>query len=124
MEQLIRYGVVGVATNIFAYLIYLFLSSYYLDPKHAMTVVYISGATLGYIGNRNWTFLSNKHHMIITFVRYIFSQFVGLVANYLMLIFFVDRLHYPHQIVQAFAIITIAIFLFVSCKYFVFREAR
>lgn len=121
MQQLIRYGLVGVASNAAIYFVYLVITYFGVEPKIAMTLVYIIGATIGFIGNRKWTF-SHRGNSSRAVVRYVLSHLFGYLLNFLMLFTFVDRLGYAHQWVQVMAIIIVAGFLFIVFKYFVFRE--
>jgi putative flippase GtrA len=122
MKQLIRYGFVGVLSNVAVYFIYLLFTTYLgVEPKIAMTLVYVIGATLGFFGNRKWTFAHRGNTTSAVF-RYVMAHFFGYLLNYLILLTFVDRLGYAHQLVQAVAIVVVAGFLFIEFKYFVFRK--
>jgi putative flippase GtrA len=121
MFQLIRYGLVGVASNATIYCVYLLITYLGVEPKAAMTLVYTLGAFIGFIGNRKWTFAhqGNATHAAL---RYVVAHSFGYLLNFLILYIFVDHLGYPHQWVQAAAIIIVAGFLFIVFKFFVFRE--
>lgn len=121
MRQLIRYGVVGMASNLTAYFVYLLITYYGVEPKIAMTLVYVIGATIGFIGNRKWTF-AHRGNSTSAVLRYVLAHLLGYLLNFLILFTFVDCLGYAHQWVQAVAIIIVAVFLFIVFKYFVFRE--
>ena len=123
MRQLIRYGVVGVVSNATIYFVYLLITYLGVEPKTAMTLVYIIGAAIGFIGNRKWTFAHRGDFSSAAF-RYVLAHLFGYLLNFLILFTFVDRLGYAHQWVQAMAIMIIAGFLFIVFKYFVFRERR
>lgn len=121
MRQLIRYGLVGVVSNLTIYFVYLLITYLGVEPKTAMTLVYIIGASIGFIGNRKWTFAYRGDSTSAT-VRYVLAHLFGYLLNFLILFIFVDSLGYAHQWVQAVAIIIVAGFLFIVFKYFVFRE--
>lgn len=123
MRQLIRYGVVGVMSNAAIYFVYLLITYLGVEPKTAMTLVYIIGAAIGFIGNRKWTF-AHRGDASSAVIRYILAHLSGYLLNFLILFTFVDRLEYAHQWVQAMAIMIVAGFLFIVFKYFVFRERR
>src|SRR5271163_4497759 len=55
-SRLLRFGLVGIASNIAGYLVYLLLTGIGGTPKLTMTVLYGVGATIGFIGNREFTF--------------------------------------------------------------------
>jgi putative flippase GtrA len=121
MLQLIRYGLVGVASNAAIYLVYLLITYLGMEAKSAMTLVYIVGASIGFVGNRKWTF-AHRGDSSSAALRYVLAHMFGYMLNFLILFTFVDRLGYAHQWVQAVAIIIVAGFLFVIFKYFVFNE--
>jgi len=123
MLQLIRYGLVGVASNAAIYFIYLLITYLGMEPKSAMTLVYVMGASIGFIGNRKWTFAHSGDSSSAA-MRYALAHICGYMLNFLILYTFVDWLGYSHQWVQAAAIIIVAGFLFVIFKYFVFNEKR
>ena len=121
MLQLIRYGLVGVLSNVSIYFVYLFITYLGVGPKIAMTFVYIVGATIGFIGNRRWTF-AHRGDSSSAALRYILAHFFGYLLNLLILFTFIDCLGYAHQWVQAMAILIVAGFLFIVFKYFVFHQ--
>jgi len=121
MRQLIRYGLVGVASNLAMYLIYLFITYLAVEPKTAMTSVYLIGASVGFVGNRKWTF-AHRGNAVNSALRYVAAHLSGYLLNLIILVVFVDRLGYPHQAVQAVAIIVVAMFLFILFKHFVFLD--
>lgn len=121
MPQLIRYGLIGAASNAAIYFIYLLITYLGMEAKSAMTLVYIVGAFIGFVGNRKWTF-AHRGDSSSAALRYVLAHLCGYLVNLLILYTFVDRLGYAHQWVQAAAIIVVAGFLFVIFKYFVFNE--
>ena len=123
MRQLIRYGLVGMASNAAVYFIYLLITHLGVEPKTAMTLVYITGGSIGFIGNRKWTFAHRGDSSRAAF-RYVLAHLSGYFLNFMILYTFVDRLALPHQWVQAAAILVVAGFLFIIFKYFVFPEKK
>ncbi|MCX5882069.1 MAG: GtrA family protein [Deltaproteobacteria bacterium] len=121
MRQLLRYGLVGVISNAVIYFVYILITYLGVEPKKAMTLVYIIGASIGFIGNRKWTF-AHRGDFSSAALRYMLAHLSGYLLNFLILFTFVDCLGYAHQWVQAVAIMIVAGFLFVVFKYFVFRE--
>lgn len=122
LRQLCRYGLVGIATNLAAYLIYLLLTYLSLGPKFAMTVLYVAGATMGFYANRKVTF-KYQGRTGVAMSRYLLAQGGGYALNLLLLLVFVDWFEFPHQLVQAAAIFIVAGFLFVLYRIFVFPTA-
>ena len=121
MRQLFRYGLVGVASNAIAYATYLLITSFGVSPKASMTIVYVIGATVGFLGNRTLTF-AHQGSVLGAGIRYVIAHSFGYALNLSILIVMVDRLGYAHQLVQAFAILVVAAFLFLAFKFFVFTN--
>lgn len=119
--QLLRYGLVGIVTNLALYFFYLLITYLGVEPKMAMTISYMVGASIGFVGHRKWTF-THKGALLGSGARYFIAHLFGYLINFLILLTFVDKLGYPHQWVQASAIIVVAGFLFVTFKYFVFPK--
>lgn len=120
--QLIRYGVVGAASNLTGYLVYLLITYWGVDPKWTMTLLYAVGASIGFIGNRQWAF-AHKGALLSSGARYLVAHCCGYLINLCILLLFVDRMGYPHQWVQAAAVIVVAGFLFLAFRYFVFPKS-
>lgn len=87
-----------------------------------MSFLYVFGVTAGFIGNKKWTF-SHQGTLLNTGIKYFTMHFFGYLLNFMILLIFVDRFGYPHQVVQAAAIIVVALFLFISFRFFVFPQA-
>lgn len=121
MQQLISYGLVGIVSNTVIYIIYLLITYLGIEPKIAMTLVYIIGVFIGFFGNRKWTFAHRGDSSSVA-LRYFLAHLSGYFLNFIFLLTFVDRLGFSHQLVQAVAIIIVAGFLFIVFKYFVFHE--
>lgn len=119
MILFIRFAVVGIVTNLCGYLLYLIVTWFGIGPKITITVLYTFGATIGFWGNKRFTF-SHEGDYTLSLVRYIFAQIIGYLINFTMLYYFTDLSGYPHQYVQASAVIVVAIYLFIALKYFVF----
>ncbi len=118
--QSLRFVIVGLASNLFLYLIYLGLTAMGLGHKSAMTLLYLIGTLQTFIFNKRWTF---SHHGNIqnSMLRYLAVYGVCYLINLALLYTFVDRLGWSHARIQGFAILTIAILLFLAQKYWVFR---
>jgi putative flippase GtrA len=121
LRQFFTYALIGVLTNVLGYAIYLILTYLWGAPKLTMTALYFVGASIGFLANRRFTFRHNGG-IGVTGVRYLLAQFAGYLLN-LVLLLFVDWFDFPHQIVQAIAIVVVAIFLFVVLRVFVFAPS-
>lgn len=121
--QFSRYLVVGVASNLIAYLAYLLLTSMSIEHKAAMTAVYWTAVAQSFYFNRKWTF-EYRSRQSGAFVRYLIAYFFGYVLNILALWLLVDLLEFPHQLVQGVLIGLVAAFLFLLQRYWVFAAPR
>ncbi len=121
MQQLIRYGLVGAATNLVMYAVYLLITYLGVEPKKTMTLLYVIGASIGFIGHRKWSF-AHTGNATKAIARYTITHLSGYFLNWMILFVFVDQLGYAHQLVQGVTIFIIAGYLFIVFKYFVFPE--
>lgn len=120
LRQLVRYGVVGIASNGVLYLLYLLLTQQGMGHKLAMSTVFVIGVLQTFVFNRRWTF---EHGGGIggPFARYAASYAIAYGANLAALAVLVDGAGLPHQGVQAAMILCNAALLFLLQKYWVFR---
>ncbi len=121
LGQLIRYGIVGVASNAVGYLIYLAITAAGMEHKLAMTLLYAVGVAQTFIFNKRWSFRHAGAHGT-AFVRYCAAYAVGYFINLAALFILVDRLGYAHQLVQGVMIFVLAAMLFILQKFWVFRS--
>lgn len=119
--QLFSYALVGVLSNLAGYSLYLFLTYLGCTPKLTMTMLYGGGVVFGFFANRRFTFRHDGHIGTVG-IRYLLAHALGYLINLLLLVLFVDVLEFAHQLVQAAAILVVAIFLFVVCRLFVFVQ--
>lgn len=117
---MMRFGVVGVVSNVVLYVAYLGLTATGMGTKLAMSMVYVIGVMQTFLFNRRWTF---KHvgNMDTAFIRYIGVYVGGYVTNLFVLSWLVDGLGFPHQIVQGVMILTLAVCFFLLQKFWVFK---
>ncbi len=118
-KQLTRYAFIGIVSNVAGYLVYFLFTYLGATPKITMTLLYTIGATIGYVGNRNFTF-SHNGNLLGSGFRYFTVHIFGYFLNLGILIIFVDLFMFPHAWVQAVAIFVVAGFLFIAFKFFVF----
>lgn len=121
IAEIKKYGVVGILNTSLGYLIYLFLTWFWLDPKIVVTIMYPIGAVTAYFGHARYSFSYNGNHLH-GIGRYIIAHLIGYATNYSMLHLFWNRLGYSHQLVQAVAIVVVAVILFFLFRYFVFNQ--
>src|SRR5512139_145253 len=121
--QLIRYGVVGLLTNLAGYLIYLLVTWAWLEPKLAVTLLYPVGVIAGYFGHARYSF-AYQGRTPAGLARYLLAHAMGYGTNIALLYVLTDLLGLPHQAVQIVAIVVVAGVLFMLFKFFVFPPAR
>lgn len=120
LDQLVRYGIVGLSLNGAAYLLYLFLTvPMGFDPRVIVSILYPFSVMVSYALNRSWTF-NDSGRIGRSFARFIIAHVGGYLLNLALLIVFWQRLGFSHQIVQAAAIFVVAAYLFVLMRHFVF----
>lgn len=119
IRQLFRYGMVGGGVNLLLYLGYLLFNYFGLEPKKAMSLIYLIGVGIGFYGHRQWTF-GHVGDARQSMARFVFAHVLGYVINFSLLLGLVDHFGYPHELVQGAAIFIVAAFLFVVFKYWVF----
>lgn len=117
--ELLRFGVVGVVSNVLLYLLYLALTAAGAGHKAAMTGVYCLGVLQTYAANQRWTFgLSGGPR---AFARYWVVYGACYLLNLGLLVLLVDMAGLAHQPVQAFIIVLVALLTFLMQKHWVFR---
>lgn len=121
-RQFIQYCIVGVVSNVSAYCLFLVMIASGVEAKVSMSIVYVLAAAASFWVNRNWTFAFTGNWVSNT-ARFLGAQCSGYGLNLLILFMFHDRLHCPAAIVQAAAILIVAIYMFLISKAFVFRQS-
>lgn len=121
--QMLRFAVVGLASNAVLYMVYLGMTAVALGPKLAMSLVYAIGVTQTFLFNKRWTFNHAGRHDT-AFIRYVTVYAGGYLVNLLVLVWLVDSLGYPHQIVQGLMILVLAGCFFVLQKIWVFKVSE
>lgn len=120
--QLYRFGLVGIASNLFGYALYLLLTYCGVTPKLTVSILYPIGTIIGFFSSQKWVFESEARPFVAG-MRYLLVQLFGYIINIIILIMLVDRLAYPHQIAQLSAIFIVAIFVFTALRIFVFNQS-
>lgn len=120
VRQVLRFGLVGLATNAVGFAIYLGLTQLGVPPMLAMSVVYGAGVLQGFWANRRWTFRFQGAGWP-ALARYCAAYAIGYLINLGSLYVLVERLGHPHAFVQAAMVFVVAALLFVLQRYWVFR---
>ena len=61
ITQLLKYGLVGVLTNLVGYGFYLLVTYTGISPKVTMTAMYSAGAAISFFVNKRFTFHHHGH---------------------------------------------------------------
>ncbi len=120
-RQFIRYAVVGLASNGISYLLYLGATGLGIDPKVAMTGVYLVGVLQTFVFNKRWSFHFDGAARP-ALIRYAIAYVFGYVVNLLALLILVDQARLPHQLIQGVMILVVAVILFFAQRYWVFPQ--
>lgn len=118
--QSLRFVIVGLASNLVLYLLYLTLTAFGIGHKTAMSLLYVVGTLQTFLFNKCWTF-SHYGGVRQSLLRYLAVYGACYVLNLALLYLFVDRLGGSHTLVQGLAIVIVAALLFLAQKYWVFR---
>ena len=120
-KEAIRFGIVGLVSNIVLYLLYLFFTAVGFGHKTAMSILFVIGTIQTFILNKNWVFKYQWLNKTIV-ARYILIYGGAYLANLLGLMFFVDYLNFPHEIVQGVMIPVVGVTLYMLQRNWVFRK--
>jgi putative flippase GtrA len=118
--EILRFGVVGLASNALLYLLYLATTAIGVEPKAAASFIYLVGVLLTFVLNKRWTF-QHDGHVRRTVARYWVAYVFSYAANMVLLVIFVDMAGFDHRVVQGILIAVIGLVLFALQKYWVFR---
>lgn len=121
LTQLVRYGIVGLASNAFGYLLYLGLTYLGMGPKLTMSLLYAVGVLQTFFFNRKWSFQFGGA-ATPALVRYALLYGAGYFFQLLAMMGLVDHAGLPHQWVMGTLVLTTAVFLFIGQKVWVFRD--
>jgi len=119
-KEFIRYACVGVATNVFGFLLYILFTTLGVSPILTISIFYPIFVILAFYLNKKWSF-SHKGRVSTSALRYLIAYVGCYVVNVAMLKFFNGYLDYSHLVVQAFAVLILALLLFLTQKHWVFR---
>ena len=122
-RQLVRYGIVGLASNGIGYLLYLLLTWLGMEYRVAVTLLFAVGVVQSFFFNKSWSFGhtgTTKPALLRYWAVYVAAYFFNIAA----LTVLVEYVDVPHQIAQAILVFVIAGLIFVALRYWVFpREA-
>lgn len=117
--QFIRYILVGLGLNASLYAAYLLLTWRALGSEAAMTVTFSLGVLLTFLAHRKITF-RHQGDKFVALRRFLVCYAFLYSINFLALWYVSGKMRLPHQIVQATAIIVLALLAFTAQKFWIF----
>jgi putative flippase GtrA len=121
-SSLFRYSLNGIFLNGLGFVTYLFLTYLRIDPKLAMSIIYIFFLIIGFFWHKNFSFLSSN--IAPSKFKFLLVHLSAYLINLALLFLFVDLLQFKHQYVQGLAIILVAIYLYMMLNRIVFKTVN
>lgn len=118
--QALRFGAVGLASNLMLYVLFLFLTYLGFDTKWVVTIIYALGLSITFVFNKRWSF-SHRGDLTSSMGRYLFLYGCLYLANMFVVLLLVDVLHFSPAIVQACVVLIFIPIVFLVQRYWVFR---
>jgi len=117
--ELLRFGIVGVTSNLVLFGAFMAMVSVGVAPGVAMTLLYALGVAQTFVFNRRWTF-GHGGAATVSLRRYVMLHLACYSLNLGLLHWLVDGRGLPVAWVQAGAVLLVAALLFVGQKFWVF----
>ena len=121
--QLLRFAIIGVGSNIVLYLMYLAMTRLGIGYVPSLTVLYIIGVSQTFIFNKRWSF-THSGDISRSMLRYVATYVGCYLLNLAVLGVSVDYFGFDHAVIQAMAILPIALLVFLLQRYWVFPAAK
>ena len=84
LRRLMRFGIVGVASNAALYVVFLLLLQLAVPPLWAAAICYVLGVAVSYTFNRAWSFESRDSHRE-DLPKFLVAHGVGIVSTIVVL---------------------------------------
>lgn len=120
-RQFLRYGAVGVVTNLILYLLFVVLNAVGLTPIWAMTASFAAGCVLTYFAHGRYSFRYGATNLALL-VKYVFVYGSAYALNLTGLWFGTARLGLSPRLVQVAMVVLIGVYLFLLARFVVFRK--
>lgn len=120
-RQFLRYGAVGVVTNLILYLLFVALNAVGLTPIRAMTASFAAGCVLTYFAHGRYSFRYGATNLALL-VKYVFVYGSAYALNLTGLWFGTARLGLSPRLVQVAMVVLIGVYLFLLARFVVFRK--
>jgi len=119
--QSIRFGIVGLTSNVVLYLFFLGLTALGLDPKLVITFSYAIGIIGTFMFNKQWSF-SHQNGWRRSLMRFLFLYGLLYAFNLIILFVMVDTFQFSHAFVQVGVFVVYVPIVFFIQRYWVFRN--
>ena len=119
--QSIRFGIIGLTSNVILYLFYLVLTALSLDPKLVITFSYIVSLAWTFMFNKQWSF-SHQGDWRRSSARFLILYGMLYCINLIILLVLVDAFEFSHVLVQAGVFVVYIPIVFLVQRYWVFRN--
>ena len=119
-----KFGIVGILSTVFNYGVFAFL--YKIVSVHyilSSITGYVSGLSVGYLLNKNWTFIAQVDKSKSYIVGYITIYAVSLVSSQAFLLFLVEILLINPLYANVLAIVLSTVMNFLGTNFFVFKNS-
>lgn len=121
LRRLLRFGIVGVASNAALYLAFLLLLDLAMSPSSAAVTCYVAGVALSYMVNRAWSFQSVASHRA-DLPRFLLAHGAGILSTLVVLDALLGWLR--PELAQLVNIAVTAIIIYVNLALLKFGGAR
>ena len=121
MSQILRYAAVGIAVNLLGYFAFLLLTFWGVDPKLAVTLLFISMTPLSFYWNNHWTF-NRRGDGVKTKFLFAISHLMTYLLNISFLYVLVDLLGFGHQWTQLLITLVLGVVLYLGSRFIVFTQ--
>jgi len=102
------------------FLTYLFLTSINIDPKIAVSLIYMSFLIIGFFLHKKYSFINSIKYPSIS--KFLIVHISAFLINLISIYFMVDIYGFKHQYVQVIMVILVAIYLYLMLNKVVFRK--
>lgn len=116
----VRFLIMGVLTNLFAFCLYIVLVSIGASPKKTLTFLYWISVVLIFFANRTFVF-GHKGSIFHAFKRHILVYISGYILSISMLTLFIDFIDFDHIFSMAATSLIMPIYFYTMQKHLVFR---
>jgi len=120
LPQSIRFGIVGLTSNLVLYLFYVVLIKYGLDPKLVISLSYAISMVWTFILNKRWSF-AHQGNWWTSSTKFLLFYVSLYIINLTILYITVDIFNLSPILVQAIVFFVYVPIVFIVQRYWIFR---